>query len=94
MIRQRKLKYKKRFDKRFHRNIHEFVVSRSQKRKKKSSNPFCEPVLETLTGKANGTVFGEIQCFSRRIRLEMFLKNRKKFAKFLGVKRQCWNLFF
>ena len=42
--------------------------------------------LETLTGKAIGTVFS--------IRPEMFLKKRKKFAKFTGVKRQCWSLFF
>ena len=57
MIKQRKLNFKKNFGKRFHRNIHEFAVSRHQK-KKKISNPFCEPVLETLTGKAIGTVFG------------------------------------
>ena len=58
MIKQRKLKYKKNFDKRFHRNIHEFGVSIPQKKKKKSSNTFWQPVLETLTGKAIGTVFG------------------------------------
>ena len=57
MIKQRKLKYKKNFDKRFHRNIDECGVSRPQK-KKKSSNPFWQPVLETLIGKAIGTVFG------------------------------------
>ena len=84
MIKERKLKYKKNFDKRFHRNIHKFAVSRPQK-KKKSSNPFCQPVLETLTGKAMGTVFSEIQCFCRSIRPKMFLKQRKKFAKFTGV---------
>ena len=58
MIKQGKLKYKKNFDKRFHRNIHEFAVSWRQKKKKKISNPFCEPVLEILTGKAIGTAFG------------------------------------
>ena len=41
-----------------------------------------------------GTVFSEIQCFFRSIRPEMFLKKRKKFAKFTGVKRRCWSLFF
>ena len=79
MIKLRKLKYKKNFDKRFHRNIH---VSRPQKR---SSNPFYQPVLDTLTGKAMETDFSEIQCFFRSIRPEMFLKKRKKFAEFTGV---------
>ena len=85
MIKQRKIKYKKNFNKRFHRNIHEFAVSRPQKKKKK--------ILETLTGIAIGTVFSEIQCFSRSIRPKMFLKKRKTFAKFTGVKRWSWSLF-
>ena len=58
MIKQRKLKYKKNFDKRFHRNIHEFAVSRPIKKKKEKFESFWLPVLETLTGKAIGTVFG------------------------------------
>ena len=53
-----------------------------------------ETLLETLTVIAIGTVFSEIQCFSRSIRPEMFLKKCKKFAKFTGVERRCWSLFF
>ena len=100
MIKQRKLKYKKNFDKRFHWNINEFAVSRTQKNnnnKKKNREKFRSFLLislETLTGKAIGTVFSEIQCFSRSIRPEMFLKKRKKFAKLTGVKCRWWSLLF
>ena len=100
MIKQRKLKYKKNFNKSFHRNFHEFGVSRPQKRKKKKKKEKekCKSFLLTsirdIKGIAIGTVFSETQCFSRSIRPEMFLKKRKKFAKFTEVKRRCWSHFF
>ena len=96
MIKQRKLKYQKNFNKRFHRNIHEFAVSRPHKKKKKKEKlkSFLLTNIRDIKGIDIGTVFSETQCFSRSICPEIFLKNRKKFAKFTGVKRRCWSLFF
>ena len=71
------------------------IKQRKLEHKKNFNKRFHRNIHEfATTGIAIGTVFSEIQCFSRRIRPEMFLKKRKKFAKFTGVKHRCWNLFF
>ena len=83
MIKQRKLKYNKNFNKRFHRNIHEFAVKQTLEKEKCKS--FLLTTIRNIEGIAIGTVFSETQYFSRSIRPEIFLKKRKKFAKFTGV---------
>ena len=74
--RQRKLKYKKNFNKRFHRNIHEFTVSRPQKTEKYET--FLIINIRDINRNSYRNLFSEIQCFSRSIRSQMFLKNTRK----------------
>ena len=92
--RQRKFqeKYKKNFDKIFHRKIHEYVLNAPQKTE--MYKPFLITSIRDINRITIGAVFSEPQCFRKSILWDMFLKKRKKFAKFTGVKRRCWSLCF
>ena len=97
MIKQRKLKYKKNFDKRFHKNIHEFAVSRPQKKKNKKKGKlkfFLLTSIRDINRKSYWNRFGLNPVLFQKHSSETLLKKRKKFAKFTGVKRRCWSLFF
>ena len=94
MIKQKKLKYKKIFDKRFHRNIHESAVSRPQNKKKEKFKSFLLTSIRDINRKSYWNRFTLNPVLFQKHSPETLLKKCKKFAKFTGVKRRCWSLFF